>query len=152
MFHNDQRSVSQLSKSFIESANTWIGVPWVKNGRSRSGVDCVGLVIMCLRNCGIYTRDYPELSSKLGIKPLIEVAKIYGYEVSIQDIFTGDILLMHLPGHTNMKHVAIYDGYSIIHCGMHWNKVVRHRLDEALKRMVKRVFRFKDDLPGVICE
>jgi len=41
------------------AARSYLGVPWVGQGRSRQGVDCSGLVIMAFRDAG-YPVDEPR--------------------------------------------------------------------------------------------
>jgi cell wall-associated NlpC family hydrolase len=41
----------------VEAARTWLGVRWVHQGRSRTGVDCIGLIIVTAEECGLATED-----------------------------------------------------------------------------------------------
>ena len=36
----------------IAAARSWVGVPYLHQGRSRSGVDCIGLVLEICAECG----------------------------------------------------------------------------------------------------
>lgn len=45
---------------FIKVARSYLGVPWVHQGRSRTGLDCVGLIVISARNCGL---DVPMLAN-----------------------------------------------------------------------------------------
>lgn len=40
-------------QKFVEVARGWIGTPWAHQGRSRTGIDCVGLVIEAAKECGL---------------------------------------------------------------------------------------------------
>ena len=42
----------------VELARTFLGVPFVHQGRSRAGVDCLGLVICTLQEQGILPPDF----------------------------------------------------------------------------------------------
>jgi cell wall-associated NlpC family hydrolase len=48
----------------VSEARTWVGVPFRHQGRDRSGVDCIGLPIVVLRQLGVPefepSRDYPR--------------------------------------------------------------------------------------------
>lgn len=44
-------------EDIIAEARRWIGTPWRHQGRSRSGVDCVGLVVLVARNVGLEPED-----------------------------------------------------------------------------------------------
>lgn len=47
------------NQAFIAAARAWVGVPWVHQGRNRAGIDCVGLVVLSARACGL---DVPLLA------------------------------------------------------------------------------------------
>ncbi|MDF2367502.1 hypothetical protein [Sneathiella sp.] len=44
-------------REIITEARRWIGTPWRHQGRSRSGVDCVGLVVLVARALGLEPED-----------------------------------------------------------------------------------------------
>jgi cell wall-associated NlpC family hydrolase len=46
-----------LGQQLAEQARQWVGVPYVHRGARRSGCDCTGLLIGCLRELG-YARTY----------------------------------------------------------------------------------------------
>lgn len=39
--------------AFVEAARSYLGVKWVHQGRTEKGMDCVGLVVLAARQCGI---------------------------------------------------------------------------------------------------
>lgn len=43
----------------IAAARSRIGMRWLHQGRTEQGVDCVGLVLVCLRDLGIEVPDMP---------------------------------------------------------------------------------------------
>jgi len=48
----------EFEEKALEMARTWVGVPFLHNGRTRSqGVDCLGLIVCLLRDCGIPVPD-----------------------------------------------------------------------------------------------
>lgn len=46
-------------EAFVEAARKYIGVPWIHQGRSKIGIDCVGLIVLSARDCGL---DVPMLA------------------------------------------------------------------------------------------
>lgn len=52
-----------LSDRIVEQARTWIGVPFLHQGRTRIGVDCLGLVIAVGQELGMV--DLTELEIKM---------------------------------------------------------------------------------------
>lgn len=40
-------------EKFIDEARSYLSVPWKHQGRTRRGVDCVGLVVLAARSCGL---------------------------------------------------------------------------------------------------
>lgn len=46
-----------LGPALVVAARGWLGVRWRHLGRSRTGVDCIGLVLLALRECGVEVPD-----------------------------------------------------------------------------------------------
>jgi cell wall-associated NlpC family hydrolase len=83
----------------IRTAESFLGVPYVWGGASRSGVDCSGLIMLAYDAAGI---DFPHYSGAM-------------YEdterVPLYDIQPGD-LLFYGPG--GDEHVAMYVGHGMM--------------------------------------
>lgn len=66
--------MSDIDYRFEAAARGWIGVPSRHQGRSRAGVDCIGLVVMAARDCGLdvpITANYGRLQAYFQFKPLL---------------------------------------------------------------------------------
>jgi cell wall-associated NlpC family hydrolase len=46
-----------IRADIVAAARGWIGVPWRHQGRSRAGVDCVGLIVVVCRELGLSDYD-----------------------------------------------------------------------------------------------
>lgn len=44
-------------QQIVDEARTFIDVPWVHQGRSRKGIDCAGLLIRTMMECGLPVAD-----------------------------------------------------------------------------------------------
>lgn len=56
--------MTDLSAEFVAASRGYLGVPWVHQGRTERGVDCVGLIVLSLRAIGIeapLTADYGRM-------------------------------------------------------------------------------------------
>ena len=47
-------------EAVVAEARSWAGVRWVHQGRSRTGIDCIGLVVVVRRELGIGDYDIPS--------------------------------------------------------------------------------------------
>jgi len=119
---------SEFEARLKSEAQTWSGVPFLHNGRARSqGVDCLGLIVLVLRGCGLEIRDgdgkvyqpdwylhTPEERYMAGILD-------QGIPVEKADLFPGDVVFFRpglLGGGTRMiTHGGVYLGDSqFVHC------------------------------------
>ena len=95
--------------AFLEAARGWLGVAWRHQGRSRAGIDCIGLVVMAARVCGLdapLAATYGRTQSYFEMKPVL-----CGFARRIAETRPGALLLykdgaqLHLaiatetPGH-----------------------------------------------------
>ncbi len=63
-----------MDAKFVAAARSWIGVPWAHQGRSRAGVDCIGLVVMAARDCWLQVpldATYGRTQAYRQAKPLL---------------------------------------------------------------------------------
>jgi len=130
-----------------EAARAYLGVPWRHLGRSREGLDCIGLVLFAARDCGIAADDpapYPrEPSSQL----LREQLARYLDEVSVANPRPGDVLLFNLglyAGHIGIAGVhPDYRCLSVIHAYAPRRRVVEERLVGAEIESMTGVYRVR---------
>lgn len=130
------------------AARELIGVPWVHQGRTPQGVDCVGLGVLALRSNGItvldrqdYSRD-PDGTLRAELTRVLGPAVASGARAGAQ-ARPGDVVLMTYP-HTE-RHVGIVSqdahGLTLIHADSRRGAVVEHRIDHRWNRRIVGVWR-----------
>lgn len=91
---------AELRSAAYEHAVTWIGVPYVYGGQTRSGVDCSGLVV----------RAYQHAVREAGFGvPFHDAAVIdfrRRYTVTVQYPEKGDLIFM---GDGEITHIALFE-------------------------------------------
>ena len=128
-----------------EAAIQYIGVPFRPRGRSDYGLDCIGLVVRSLIDCGAVVDD----RINYGREPWND-----GLEQSLEEHLdrvndapqVDDILLMKIAGRTKPCHVAIVapypkGGLALIHSRSDFKRVLMHRMDHKCEDQIMGVFR-----------
>jgi cell wall-associated NlpC family hydrolase len=107
-------------------ADSWLGVPYLWGGNSRSGIDCSHLVYQVYRASGA---AYPSYLTVAGIKASPNA-------VRVNQPSPGDLVLFE-----NARHVGIYmgNGYMIDANG-YYEKVVWSNLRDSYWQSVKPYF------------
>ncbi len=102
------------AQEFIEIARTWIGSPWVHQGRSRKGVDCVGFVECLGMASGVlppsysFNRSYGRSPPALALHEAVaEIAD------PLDSAKPGCVIILKMP--YTARHLAICAGETIIH-------------------------------------
>lgn len=117
------------TETLIENARTWVGVPFLHQGRSRNGADCLGFISACAAEVG--SRPFLDaLPLNYGRNPqslLVDELHTLSREVRLQP---GVILLIKFPLQKFAAHGALYTGESMIHTDQSIGKVVEHRYGE----------------------
>lgn len=130
----------------VEIARTYLGTKWVHQGRSRKGLDCVGLIRVA----------FPELNwlewNDYGRDPvagLLEqrARQLLGPPIPIDEMRPGDAVLMAFP--RAIRHCGIVGdhphGLSLIHTyqgvGRFGGRVVEHVLDRRWRDRIRFVHR-----------
>ncbi len=137
-------------QKIIKFARAYLGVPWVHQGRSKNGVDCVGFLLLAFKSVNVdiieikgYSRtpDGKKLKEIMDNQPnLIQVIK--------NDLMVGDILLLKIK--RDPQHVALIVDSDTADFGMihSYNggekKVIEHDLADYWKRKIVSVYRLAE--------
>jgi len=117
-----------MRDEIIREARAWIGVRWRHQGRSRFGVDCVGLVIQAGRSIGVEFEDAPYPRRPDGT--FLDGFRKRGREKAVRDAQPGDALVFVFGGAP--CHIGILtwkEGqWHLVHAHAHRRKVVEEPL------------------------
>ena len=83
--------------SFIAAARGYVGVPWRHQGRSRFGIDCVGLLVCVARDLGIQIEDMRAYEREPRAHDLARMLRRHCVSVPVAGMRRGDIVLMGRP-------------------------------------------------------
>lgn len=131
----------------VNEARTWIGVPWVHQGRSRDGVDCAGLVIEVARVTHGNTFDLQNYSAQATDETMRALCDEHMDPVAdLADLAPGDVAVIRFA---NQRHMAIVGDYpapgalSLIHANSKVGRVVEHRMDSVWRRLIMAGYRLR---------
>ncbi len=130
----------------VAEARSYKGVPWRHRGRSRRGIDCIGLVVLALAAGGFMMRDrtnYGREPWRDGLQR--EMREHFGEPVS--DWQPGDVALMRWDNTPEPSHVALIGahplgGLSLIHSYSHaTGGVCENGIDAVWQKRIVEVYR-----------
>ena len=133
--------------AFIAQARRYVALAtrWRHQGRSERGVDCGGLVAVCLSAIGCAPADMPAYSRwPLGDSLRALLVENFGEPVPCDSMQPGDVVLMRFggePSHVAMLGDYVHGGLSVIHAYAASRKVVEHALDDVWLARITEVFR-----------
>lgn len=126
----------------VFEARKWVGVPYRHQGRSRTGVDCIGLAVVVVRDLGVMDYDIDGYGRTPSGRMMTRLLSERCQPVPLADIEEGDLLHMAFGGQP--QHVAIVSGTNparIIHADATAGHVVEHGLDATWRGMVRGAYR-----------
>lgn len=135
--------------AFIAEARSYLRTPFRHTGRSRRGVDCVGLVAVALAAVGrdvADRRDYGRDPVRDGLRDVL--VEHFGEPID-GEAQPGDVALMrwHRDGAVDLfNHVGILTAYplgglALLHALSSNREVVEHRLADPWPRRIVEVWR-----------
>lgn len=135
-----------LAAELVNDARTWEGVRFRHQGRSRTGIDCIGLPVCLLRLRGQLPEDFSD-NACYGRAPntseFIDTVRRFCVEIARPE--NGCLLVFKWPDAKYPSHVAILDGPHMLHAYERVGKVIRHSYGQPWLRLTHSVYR----LPGV---
>jgi cell wall-associated NlpC family hydrolase len=131
--------------ALIAAARSYLGVRFRHQGRSERGVDCAGLIVVCLLATGRVPADveaYGREPLNQGLRGMC--VENFGEPIPKGGMQPGDVALMRFrgePSHVGLVTDYPYDGLALIHAFAQVKKVVEHRLDSEWLGNIVEVFR-----------
>lgn len=98
-----------------EHLRGWIGTPYRHQGRTRTGVDCGGVIETALRELGLLPEGYtaPRAYRR---RPSAELHRVTSaYCTPTIHVEPGLLVLIRWPGEQEPSHMAICTGATLIH-------------------------------------
>lgn len=139
--------------ALADSARRWIGVPFRHRGRTRRGVDCVGLVVMAYSDAGIQLPDFRLYGREPHRDGMIQHMRAALGDpmaiapVSMANLQAGDVIAIRYlsePHHVavlGMRHYGSQPALTMIHAeGIH-GEVLEQRLTPDVISRITHVFR-----------
>ena len=136
----------------VETARSWIGVPYLHQGRNRFGVDCAGLPWCVYAENDVVLPDFRAYGTEADPETFIAHLRFaLGQEVvtgpiHYQDLQIGDIALFKFHFRQAARHVGIVSnraggGLNYIEANGNEGKVVERRLDDRRLVLMTHAFR-----------
>lgn len=130
----------------VRVARGLLGVKYRHQGRSREGVDCIGLPVCVRAELGLPTLDVEGYARRTTDSEMLDFCRSHMREVRRDQLAPGDLLVCMHDVTRHMAIVADYPGggLSIIHAHLPNKKVVECRLDDQFMKTVRGCFRFPE--------
>lgn len=130
----------------VDAARAWLGVPYQHQGRTRHGVDCIGLLLCVAHALGLSAYETHAYSRNPSGYRMARLMAHHLTRIDFTQVGPADVL--HLATVTEPQHVAIVSRAHplyVIHADSAAGRVVEVRLDERLLKRVRGSYR----VPGL---
>lgn len=133
-------------ESIVESARSFIDVPWLYRGRSINGLDCGGLLIVVFRSVGLIDENFDEVFDiDQSYQGLHQTLSRFADEIPIEsENMDGDIWTYSFSGDMH-AHCAIcsVSTQTIIHAYPSVQKVSEHSWSGKWTRRIHKKYRMR---------
>ena len=128
---------------FVGAARDWLGVPWRHLGRTRAGVDCIGLVLVAAAAAGLEIEDPAPYAREPQGAALMHGVLAHG--VRVAEARAGDVLVFRMGlygGHVGIATThRTYGGPGVLHAYAPHRHVVEQPMDADLTRALLAIVR-----------
>ena len=130
----------------VRVARSFLGVRYRHQGRSREGVDCIGLPVCVRKELGLPLMDEAGYAKRSAGREMLDYCRANMVPIDRSELRPGDLLVQM---NDVVRHIAIVGDYpggglSIIHAHLPNKKVVECRLDDQFMKTVRGCFRFPE--------
>lgn len=136
------------AQEFVNQARALVGVPWLHQGRSIHGVDCIGLVVLALNGAGFDLAKYLGVVDRRnygrGAQPDM-LRMVREHCAQLHQPIDGCLIVVQFLRDPHPRHFGIYSGGNIIHANALAGRVVEHGFRGVWKRSQHSLWK----IPGV---
>jgi cell wall-associated NlpC family hydrolase len=129
-----QGALSVSGAHIVTAARAHLGVTWMHQGRSREGVDCLGLVLLVAHQFALTDFDTRDYARQAKDESMLEQCREHLFEIPRAAAQPGDVAVMRFA---NNRHIGIFGDY--VHGGLS----LIHAFSQAPRKVVEH--RFSDD-------
>jgi cell wall-associated NlpC family hydrolase len=127
----------------VQAARGYLGVPWKHLGRTRAGVDCIGLIMLAARDIGMDIADTEAYQRAPQGQRLLAGLLLYGSRVRQAE--PGDVLVLRMgvyAGHVGIATMhSVYRVPGILHAYAPRRHVVEQPMDAEMTAALVAVVR-----------
>lgn len=123
----------------VRVARSYHGVRWRHQGRTRYGIDCIGLVILVAHELGLSDHDCTDYSRIPDGRQLRQALECHLQPTTDQQ--PGDVVLMRFA--REPQHVGILTDIGLIHAYAATRKVIEHRIDKNWSDRIVAAYSFR---------
>lgn len=130
-------------EQIVAAARTYIGVPFLHQGRSRLGVDCRGLVSCIAYDLGIadvriddYDRQPDERRFRTEVRRHLD-------SIQFAELRPGDMLTFWFGGERHFGVVSAIEPLTIVHADEGVGRVIETPVDQAMLLRVRGCWRYR---------
>lgn len=154
MPHNEELDpTSFVAEQLVQAARSFVGSKWKHRGRSKAGIDCVGLIVLAGKECGLheYPDDVDYTRTSKG-QDLLEPFRRHGVEIrfgpdmGLQNLQDGDILILRdtiFPQHAGIIATNSRGVKTMIHASAYYGRVIEEPLKDEHNKKAITAFRFR---------
>mgnify|MGYP000308850099 CR=1 FL=1 len=140
-------TLTAQQRDTVATARSYLGTRWLHQGRTREGIDCIGLVIEVAKHVKGWTYDITDYARQATDETMLNLCHHHLEAKGLHEVQPGDVLIMAFD---HQRHAAIVGDYpaphevSIIHAYATSRAVVEQRLDTMWSNRVIGCFRFPE--------
>lgn len=89
----------------VDAARQYLGTPFKKGGRSKTAIDCVGLLVLVGRDVGLHIEDTTEYSFNPEVAKFVDVIYSQSVRLPMEPLLIGSIGIFKqsiFPMHTGI--------------------------------------------------
>lgn len=135
-----------LGARIVAAARAYVGAPWRHQGRTRDGIDCVGMLIAVARDIGVDEPDVEGYRRNPDGPQLTAVLKARLHEIPRDQRMPGAILELRDRAAAFPIHVGVVSDIGVIHACAKARRVIEHRIDREFERRIVRCYLWRPSL------